>query len=304
MDIKANDMNSILDTIICNQQNDPLHNFLDEKSYETNDVVFSSPGTGLSTFTDLNNWNPVTAQWEKGVNTNLADFNTHIETVFNDTESVCGTDNRSSINSTEFPYRATCQLLLTFPKGNYIGTGWFISSDIVATCGHCIYKKSLGGWATEISVCPGRNGNIFPYGIQKSSKFYSVRGWIDHEKDDYDYGFIRLLNGNLGKIVGHYGFGNFSSDYIKNNYLNNVGYPGDKPKGTSWYNSGKATKISTRKIEYMIDTAGGQSGSSVYLKYTHDPFIGVGVHGYGGCPNSARRIESNSFSYFKNITGH
>jgi glutamyl endopeptidase len=43
----------------------------------------------------------------------------------------------------------------------------------------------------------------------------------------------------------------------------------------------------------MIDTAGGQSGSPVFVNTPNRSV--VGVHGYGGCPNAAIRVRDYFF---------
>jgi V8-like Glu-specific endopeptidase len=76
--------------------------------------------------------------------------------------------------------------------------------------------------------------------------------------------------------------------------VNNSGYPGDKPFGTQWFNAGAITQVTNRKIYYMIDTYGGQSGSPVW-RFLNGQRHGVGIHAYGGCPNSATRIVKEVF---------
>jgi len=75
---------------------------------------------------------------------------------------------------------------------------------------------------------------------------------------------------------------------------NNSGYPGDKPFGTQWFNAGRVTKLTDRKFYYMIDTMGGQSGSPVW-RFINGQRHAIGVHAYGGCPNSATRITKAVF---------
>ena len=67
--------------------------------------------------------------------------------------------------------------------------------------------------------------------------------------------------------VGAYGFACFGTDTLRNARLNNLGYAGDKPSGTCWYNAGRGTNVNSRKIYDMIDTFGGHSGSSMYIKH-------------------------------------
>ena len=73
------------------------------------------------------------------------------------------------------------------------------------TAGHCIYNKEIGGWATNVIVTPGRNGNQAPYLPYSWTKLYSVSGWTDNENSDYDYGTIKL-NGSPGDYIGWLGY--------------------------------------------------------------------------------------------------
>lgn len=291
---------------------DELNGFLSEENYRPFSAEISHKGDEESVFEKVDGFDSSFAEAEGGFNTEASEeYDSdegipHISsTLPSEFEplSVCGRDDRVTVNTSQFPFRATCHLEMSFNGKKYIGTGWFISFDTIATCGHCVYSHSNGGWADSIRVMPGRNGSSLPFGSAYASRLYSVVGWTKNKKHDYDYGFIKLASPNLGKRVGYYGFGYFPNSFLSGARLNNVGYPGDKPRGTSWYNAGRATNVQSRKLYYMIDTAGGQSGSSVYTKHGNDPYIGAAVHGYGGCPNSARRIDKAAYANFKKISG-
>jgi glutamyl endopeptidase len=218
------------------------------------------------------------------------------ETVYLAPESVCGSDDRTRITpANSNPWRWICKLFITFPNNaSFVGTGWFIGGRTVMTAGHCVYSKANGGWAKSIEVVPGMDGNSRPYGSQVGTSFRSVTGWTQDTKPEFDYGAIILPNCNLGNTVGWFGFANLSTDSLKNLLVNTSGYPADKPFGTQWFNAGKISDVQDRKIYYMIDTIGGQSGSPVW-RYLNGERHAVGVHAYGGCPNSATRITKAVF---------
>lgn len=214
---------------------------------------------------------------------------------FLEPETVCGKDDRVKQSpATNIPARWICQLLITFPGGSGRGTGWFIGPRTVMTAGHCLYSKSAGGWAKKIEVIPGMDSASRPFGSQVGTSFRSVKGWTDSADPNYDYGAIILPNNDLGNKVGYFGFANLSDSELKNLTVNNSGYPGDKPIGTQWFNAGAITQVTNRKIYYMVDTYGGQSGSPVW-RFLNGQRHGVGIHAYGGCPNSATRIVKEVF---------
>jgi len=206
-------------------------------------------------------------------------------------ESICGADNRVRISpATAVPWRWVSQLIITFANGARSRcTGWFIGPRTVMTAGHCVYSKGNGGWARSIEVIPGLDAASRPFGSQIGTSFRSVTGWVNNGDQNYDYGAIILPNGNLGNKVGWFGFASLSDASLKNLLVNNSGYPGDKPFGTQWFNAGRITAVTARKIYYMVDTYGGQSGSPVWRSLNGQRHA-VGVHAYGGCPNSATRI--------------
>lgn len=218
------------------------------------------------------------------------------ETVYLTPETVCGGDDRTRITPANTnPWRWICKLLITFPdNARFVGTGWFIGPRTVMTAGHCVYSKANGGWASSIEVIPGMDDTNRPYGSQVGTSFRSVSGWTQDGKPEFDYGAIILPNCDLGNTVGWFGFANLADDSLNNLYVNTSGYPGDKPSGTQWFNGGRISSVEEKKIYYMIDTMGGQSGSPVWRLLNGERHA-IGVHAYGGCPNSATRITKAVF---------
>lgn len=206
-------------------------------------------------------------------------------------ESVCGNDDRVEItNTTAIPWRWNCKLIIRFPNGATGGcTGWFIGPKAVMTAGHCVYSSGNGGWARQIEVIPGMRGSTRPYGSMIGTSFRSVTGWTQNSDPNYDYGCIILPSPSLGNLVGYFGFAALTDASLQNLLVNNAGYPGDKPFGTQWFNAGTITNVTARKIYYMLDTYGGQSGSCTW-RLLNNQRHAVGIHAYGGCPNSATRI--------------
>ncbi len=216
-------------------------------------------------------------------------------------ESVCGRDDRVQVGTTaRIPWRYICQLIITLKDGRRSRcTGWFISPRTVMTAGHCVYSHTAGGWATSIEVIPGMNAATRPFGSATGRTFYSVKGWTRNRKPTHDYGCVLLPPSKpLGRKTGWFGFASLADGSLKRLLVNNSGYPGDKAFGTQWYNAGRITRADSRKLFYMLDTAGGQSGSPVW-RLSQGRRHAVGVHAYGGCPNSSTRINPAVFRNMK-----
>jgi V8-like Glu-specific endopeptidase len=222
-------------------------------------------------------------------------------------EAIIGVDERVRITDTaSYPYRAIASLLITANDGaQFVGTGWFVSPRTLVTAGHCVYVKNSGrpnrdGWVKSIQVMPGRNGATLPYGSVTSTQFFTVKGWADNGDESYDYAAI-IVPTELGSRVGWFGYGVFPDAVLQDALLNVSGYPADKrgaEQGTLWHDSRKTAALGSTKINYALDTVGGQSGAPAYMIRDNERFV-VAIHAYGGAvTNSGTRINS---AVMKNI---
>ena len=214
-------------------------------------------------------------------------------------EVVIGTDERSQVGDTSvYPWRSIASLRITAQDGTgWIGTGWLVGPRILLTAGHCVYMSDHGGWAQQIEVIPGRQGDNFPFQSCIATELRSVHGWIDSGKSEFDYGAILLPEANrYGDQLGWFGYQVRSDDNLNNLTVNISGYPGDKPNGTQWFLSGPIKNESERNFSYDIDTAGGQSGAPVWVFQNDGNRYGVGIHTNGALDgNSATRITQEVF---------
>lgn len=216
-------------------------------------------------------------------------------------EVVIGRDDRIQIrNTTAYPWRAICSLLITARDGSrWIGSGWLVGNRTVMTAGHVVYMHKHGGWARNIEVIPGRNGSSRPYKSCVATSFRSVRGWTRKKKRSRDYGAIILPRGcNYGRRLGYFGYANLGFFSLMGLKVNLSGYPGDKPRGTQWWHARRVKFVTPRTLVYNIDSAGGQSGSPVWRLRNGKRHV-VGIHTNGSfAGNSATRITK---PVFKNI---
>jgi V8-like Glu-specific endopeptidase len=214
-------------------------------------------------------------------------------------EVVIGPDNRVRVQNTAiYPWRAICGLRILAANGaRYIGTGWLIGPRTVITAGHCVFLHDAGGWARSIEVIPGLNDSSRPFGSHTGTALRSVTGWTQSKNRDFDYGAIILPPGNRpGAQTGTFGFAVRNDAFLRSAALNLSGYPGDKGGSQQWFHAQKAKSVSSRVIAYEIDTAGGQSGSPVWVLQNGQRYA-VGIHTNGASSgNSATRIVTPVFN--------
>jgi glutamyl endopeptidase len=214
-----------------------------------------------------------------------------------------GTDDRQQITQTNlYPWSSIVSILITGPDGSQgIGTGFFIGPKTIATCGHCVYMRPANaagrGWARSIVVMPGRSDSVaapgnLPFGsvTVPTSGLRTVRGWIDSGDNGFDYGAI-LLNTEVGRTTGWFGFGVFSDDQLKAMIGSLSGYPGDKGGGTQWYHASNITSVDERRVYYRIDMLPGHSGSPVFCMVGPQDRRAIAINAYSWDPNFGTRIN-------------
>lgn len=117
---------------------------------------------------------------------------------------IIGTDDRVLITDTKpVPYRYVCAIERSFSSGHRDRTtGVLISPRHVLTVGHSIISASFGPVAS-LSVTPGRNGSVTPFGSVAASAWRTSTQWANAtqnaRKTDpslarHDYGLITLAS--------------------------------------------------------------------------------------------------------------
>jgi V8-like Glu-specific endopeptidase len=216
-------------------------------------------------------------------------------------ESFVGRDDRVRISDTDNkPWRMICSLSIQGPRGRFQGTGWFAGPKTIITAGHCIYQESqMGGWATQIEVSPGQDGNNFPYSSVVSKKFEVPEEWVASRgtNPDFDYGVI-FLDQPLGERTGWFSVAIPDNNKLDGARVNLAGYPADPAGGFGTYqlfHADLASDIGDSRFFYAIDTYGGQSGAPVWIELDDNgnrQVVGIHTYGIGGSfkLNSATRI--------------
>ncbi|MDJ0391524.1 trypsin-like serine protease [Roseomonas sp. E05] len=218
-----------------------------------------------------------------------------------------GTDERTEISETaSIPWRSICHLMISGPDGRSLnGTGWLAGPDLVVTAGHCVSDARMGGKASQITVVPGSNGAYPPpYGTLDAVGATTLPGWETSQNQNFDVGFIKLPNKNVGQQLGWFGTAVIDDLNALKVIVNLAGYPDDKPLGTMWFNSGRIIKTDAHLFEYLLDTESGQSGSPVFWSGPNGQRIALGVHAYGdGRSNKALRITAEIYGYLQQLRG-
>ncbi len=193
-------------------------------------------------------------------------------------------DGRTKVSSTKVhPYSAIVYLDIFFGAINVRGTGFLISDNVVATAGHCIYDDEYG-WATSISVMPGKTGyGVFhdPYGVATAKKMAVSHQWLNSNDSNYDWGAIEIRSG----LIGNPGKINIASLSDNNSAIKISGYPGEFAGKTTYaqYEMSGAVSFSTSyRYYYTIDTSGGQSGAPILDANN----VAVGIHTSGDKTNT------------------
>lgn len=212
-------------------------------------------------------------------------------------ESVCGRDERVQVNPmTSPPYKWICFLSIESASGKlYHGSGFKIhlpdaNRTAIVTSGHCTYIH--GDYARKITVTiPGQDAEVevFP------KHMYASPEYRETASADHDYGLILLPGASDDDGFGWSAI--IKDEELRDRLVTNCGYPGDKPRGTMWITGGNIFKYTSSRIFYMNDTMGGQSGSPVYT-WHNGYWTVLGVHSYGGCPNSAPRFTTEMIYRF------
>jgi glutamyl endopeptidase len=208
-------------------------------------------------------------------------------------KNVIGIDERVQVTATgDYPYRAVGSIAIGC-------TGTLVGPHHVLTAGHCVYNVDNNKWYKRIEFSPGQNGEQFPYGTVAWKKALTVNGWTENHDERFDYAMI-ILDGDIGNQTGWLGF---AYQEPMPPYLINInGYPGDKPHGTMWHAECQIDQVRAEKIYYPCDTAGGMSGSSIYVyDKSKDSRTVYGVHAYGANDrNSGTRIDQAKYEVISN----
>ena len=203
-------------------------------------------------------------------------------------------------NTTSFPHSAIASVETIWPYGIVtVGTAWMYGPNIAMTAGHNLYSDKYGGWPTEILIYPGRNDSSKPFGEVKAITIHVPESFTNNRDTNFDWGLIEL-DKNIGNETGYFG-ALWKLDSLNDTDITIAGYPAENYT-QMWKMDGNILNSHEYKINYNIDTTGGQSGSPVYL--TTDNYLSVAIHTNGDYLkrfNKGTRITKGIFDFMESF---
>lgn len=209
---------------------------------------------------------------------------------------IYGNDDRYRINSentSRYPYSAICRIRFEIQTLNSVlvggspdidyATGVMVGKNVVLTAAHVINQPGIV--TKNYTVSPGYCNNNTPFGTSKVIYYYLPPEWeeksIMETNDDrfeaanYDWAIL-VLEDDLGVFSGWMEPVNLASSDLINLTATINGYPKQLGNYQYQYESwGQLYGIFSRRLEYYIDTTGGQSGAPIFNLKNQV----IGIHG-------------------------
>src|SRR5918993_2612985 len=224
-------------------------------------------------------------------------------------------DERVRVNpTTQVPYRWVCSLDVTRGSTSYRGSGLLVGPRQVLTAAHNVYD-SEGNRPDSLHVVPARNVDEQPFGRFEAVAFTTSSRYITNPLPGgrFDIAVVTLgtdvsavrSKAPGGGALGHWGhatlgqgtnLSSLSTAFLAGKDVVVCGYPGDKcnanrcdpavgwrlgdQSNSMWSHFGPARfhAGAPGAVVYSADTAKGQSGSPVWIRFSNGARSLVGVH--------------------------
>ena len=196
-----------------------------------------------------------------------------------------------------FPFSAICRLNLTFPSGAYHGTGFYIGSGLILTCGHNLFDKTPSGSATEaatrITVRVGQqNATTWLDSFDLTPADWTAHPtWVSSAATDrgFDLGVLRVTTpppaGEFFQLINY--SPSADTPIAVCGYGSDTGV--DSQRQHLDIDRIRAISNNGENVDYNLQTRGGNSGSPVFAHFTKEsaggempetiPVMGVHVAG-------------------------
>ncbi|MEM7675788.1 MAG: trypsin-like serine protease [Myxococcota bacterium] len=204
------------------------------------------------------------------------------------------------------PWQMLCRIRVTFPFQTVLATGWFVGPHAVVTAGHALFYHPYGGAAESITVIPGKNGGIEPFGAIYSRRFEVHPQWRSSSDPHYDLGCI-FIDSPRGSELGCFSVWAPKTEELRHFRINMAGYPMEEQagplldQGLLFHHVNEVEYLAEHRIYYHLKSKFGQSGGPVWLyRDASDLPIVVGVHAEGA--DSDRPGPSGFFDSSTRIT--
>jgi len=196
---------------------------------------------------------------------------------------VIGADTRRRVIMTRrVPWRHIVKIELSGGGG---GTGTLIAPNKVLTAAHVVYDRRKRKQYSLKRIVPGKNGRGSskrkePFGWAKATRVnfpsaYSTPNYRDAWANDYA---VITLDRSFSTRVGTWAnLRSVPSSKLTRLRLNTAGYPGDKGGQHQYWTRNRVVSVRGPRIEYLLDTYAGQSGSPVWLRKGSNRAI-VAIH--------------------------
>lgn len=165
------------------------------------------------------------------------------------------------MDTTDSPYRNVCYIVATFPNGKVAtGSGTLVYFDILLTAAHVVYSNENGGWATTVTVTPGRTASgSAPFGSTTSTLITAHNEWINNANSNYDWAVVDLAGSfSTWQLYGYY------SDYYNEvgDTVTFIGYPGNVTSAMCT-DEGPITSINEYRMHCSLVADYGMSGGAI-----------------------------------------
>lgn len=183
------------------------------------------------------------------------------------------------------PYSPVGKMFMTFDGKNYVGSAWVVAGAGVFTAGHCVFEKSLGGFADKVLFVPQYHKGQEPLGRWAATRMAALKGWTGKRDFKYDIGCFKVdrpiqpRTGSLGWIAN-----------AKPNLgcITSIGYPAASPfDGREMWRSTGKNLGGSNPIKMANDMTGGCSGGPWEIWQKGAPYTqGVNSFRYRNDPKS------------------